>query len=184
MRYCQCFNVLVYHNAPVKDLADLLEATAAPPSIRSILRVGLGCGQFADPRVDQEKDAILRNLWSRLEGLRSEIESGFCAAHGSSDGIVSSSTGIKQHPEFGSFVEVSSTTPLACTMEEAWLVYNNAVSCLRSVPDEASSYRFEVRLRSQNAQHTCFDLHRKHHRDADVCMETVDDISLAVLVAM
>lgn len=127
-----------------QDIASLLEATAPRSSLNRSRRLGWRCDYLTNSSTNSERDDIVGDLRIRLRILSTEIGETLRRINSSSDGMVSSSIEVKQHPQLGALVEVSSSTVLPCTVREAWSMYNNGVSCLNEIPDEASSYKFEV----------------------------------------
>lgn len=93
----------------------------------------------AASRISQEKASILVELEGRMESLILEVDLALASEESEA---TTSSTQIKHHPQLGAFVEVSSASPLACSVEDAWTLFGDSLCSMKA--HHASTYTFQV----------------------------------------
>lgn len=121
---------------------DLLDTTEMPWSPFTSPCYAPLTANLDGSRITHEKMAILEELETKMQALF--LESDLAIASIGSEST-SSSTQIKQHPEFGAFVEMSSSTPLPCSVEDAWHLFTEALCNMKA--HHSSSYTFTVWMR-------------------------------------
>lgn len=90
-------------------------------------------------RITNEKMAILELLEAKMQALFLESDLAIASIESES---ASSNTQIKQHPERGVFVEMSSSMPLPCSVEDAWQLFSEALCNIKA--HHSSTYSFTV----------------------------------------
>jgi hypothetical protein len=126
-------------------MSDLLDTTQMPWTPFSSPCYAPLAVSSNDSRITNGKMAILEVLESKMQALFLESDLAIASIESES---ASSSTQIKQHPELGAFVEMSSSMPLPCSMEDAWQLFSEALCNMKA--HHSSSYTFTVRTRLDN----------------------------------
>jgi hypothetical protein len=88
-------------------------------------------------RITNEKMVILELLETKMQAMFLKSDLAIASIEFES---ASSNTQIKQHPERGVFVEMSSWMPLPCSMEDAWQLFSEALCNMKA--HHSSSYTF------------------------------------------
>lgn len=122
----------------MQDVMEVLQLSERSRSALSPVKVNPRTPNAS--RIAVQKEAILDELMVKMRQQFREADAACEIA--ALDESSSSNMQVKQHPQFGAYVEITCSTPLGCTVEEAWEEFYGSMCVMKA--EHANDYTFKV----------------------------------------